>query len=174
MENISLKEPKVNTYKKLAHIRAVVGFLGEKSQYGWWDTNFLSDSGQEFLKVIFPRSAVSAGCNAAAEAAKRLHDERIGRGGVYHLFRLPLSIEEAIHQQILTEPDDVCFLINSEITALDFLKRLSSSLKDASVGPIQVGSEKQILTSKSIEKISSHYFYAFQSSTMCFPYFVGD
>lgn len=174
MGNISVKEPRANIYKELALIRAVVGFLGEKSQYGWWDTNFLSDSGQEFLKIIFPRSAVSAGCNAAAEAAKRLHDERIGRGGVYHLFRLPSSIEEAIHRQILAEPDDIYLLLNSEDIALDFLKRLSSSVKDVSVGPIQVGTEKQILTSKSFENISSHYFYAFQSSTMCFPYFVGD
>ena len=62
-------------------IRALVGYLGEKSQLNWWDTNFLSETGLQFLSINFPRSSFSAGVNSVSTAARRLHDERIGKGG---------------------------------------------------------------------------------------------
>ena len=169
-----MKERASNIYEEMARLRAVVGFLGEKSQHNWWDTNFLSDSGQQFLKIIFPRSAVSAGCNAVVEAAKRLHDERIGKDGVYHLFRLPASIEEAVHGELLSiEPEDIRHCLLSKDVAMECLKRLFPASIEASVGPVQVGPEKQILTSHVLNSIASHYYSAFQRETMCFPYFVG-
>ena len=87
--------------KKLNQIRLLVGFLGEKSQFNWWDTNFLSPTGLQFLSINFPRSYFSAGVNSVTTAAMRLHDERIGKGGVYHLFRLPSAVEETIHGELL-------------------------------------------------------------------------
>jgi hypothetical protein len=34
------------------------------------------------------------------EAAARVHDEYIGVGKVYHLFRLPEHIEQALHSSL--------------------------------------------------------------------------
>ena len=93
--------PKLLPIDDLITLRTIVGFLGENPQFCWWDTNFLSQTGLQFLAINFPRSAFSAGCNSVTEAAKRLHDERIGKSGVYHLFRFPTYSEESIHRHLL-------------------------------------------------------------------------
>jgi len=69
-------------------LRALVGYLGEKPQFGWWDTNFLSKTSLQFLEINFPRSYLSAGCVSVTQAAHRVHDQLIGKNGVFHLFRL--------------------------------------------------------------------------------------
>ena len=66
----------------MTSLRTLVGFLGEKSQCNWWDTSFLSSTGLQFLEINFPRSAFAAGVSSVTEAAKRLHDEFIGKGNV--------------------------------------------------------------------------------------------
>jgi hypothetical protein len=83
--------------QKYITLRTLIGYLGEKSQYNWWDTNFLSPFGLQYLAINFPRSSFVAGMTSVSEAARRLHDSRIGKGGVYHLFRLPLAVEENLH-----------------------------------------------------------------------------
>jgi hypothetical protein len=39
-------------------------------------------------------------CNGETHAAALVHDERIGVGNVYHLFRLPEEMEQGIHQKL--------------------------------------------------------------------------
>ena len=81
----------------LAEVRVLVSYLGEKEQYAWWDTSFLSAVGLKYLKLNFPRSYFLAGVTAISQAAKKLHDDRIGKGAAHHLFRLPFHIEERLH-----------------------------------------------------------------------------
>ena len=93
-------QPKLLPVEDLIMLRALVGFLGEKPQFNWWDTNFLSETGLKFLGITFPRSSLAAGINSVTAAARRVHDGRIGKKGVYHLFRLPLGIEQIIHESL--------------------------------------------------------------------------
>lgn len=86
---------------KLLHLRILVGYPGEKDQGNWWDTSFLNKTGQKFLEINFPRSAFAAAVHSVTEAAKQLHDRRIARGRVFHLFRLPATAEEKFHLQLL-------------------------------------------------------------------------
>jgi hypothetical protein len=73
----------------LLRLRIAVAYLGEKEQFAWWSTRFLGSTGRRFLEFIYPRSAFAAAVTSASEAAKTFHDFRIGKGRIYHLFRLP-------------------------------------------------------------------------------------
>jgi len=167
--------PKLLPIDDLITLRTIVGFLGENPQFGWWDTNFLSQTGLQFLAINFPRSAFSAGCNSVTEAAKRLHDKRIGKGSVYHLFRLPLYSEESIHRY-LTDIGSEEFAphLKDKETALNKLKTLVSNSVNAPEGPAQIGTFKNIFSYVAIEKLAMHYLDAFSKEKECFPYFTNQ
>lgn len=154
-------------------LRFLVGFLGEKGQGGWWDTGFLSSTGLRYSQVNFPRSALAAAGTSVTEAAKRLHDSRIGKGGVFHLFRLPPAIEEAVHREMMQmDVEAVKAQIANRDSALHGLRELASETINAPEGPVQVGSVKTILRAGSVEEIAKHYLDAFLNAKMTFPYFM--
>ena len=163
-------------HKELAEkyiiLQAIVGYLGEKSQFNWWDTNFLSPIGLQYLAINFPRSSFVAGVTSVSEAARRLHDSRIGKGGVYHLFRLPLSIEETLHNHLMgMDSSGLISELKDRETALSKLKTLIDSTIDASEGPVQVGTEKQIQKEFAILELAKHYLDAFSNDKQVLPYF---
>lgn len=160
---------------KLLQLRILVGYLGEKDQFNWWDTAFLNRTGQKFLEVNFPRSAFAAGVHSVTEAAKRLHDTRIGRGRVFHLFRLPAISEEKVHLELMNaDPASLLVDIETRENALAALNRLASSTLDAPEGPVQVGTLRRLLSEFAIEEMAKHYFDAFSSGKQTFPYFTMD
>lgn len=168
-------ETKQKILKQLNHLRVLIGYLGEKSQSGWWDTGFLNTTGLQFLEINFPRTAFSAGCNAVIEAARRLHDERIGKGGVYHLFRLPIGLEEDLHQQLLfAKPDEYLPHLQSAESAMEALKELVSETVGAPEGPVQIGTVKNLTRDSSVKELAVHYYDAFRTRKMCFPYFTVE
>ncbi len=158
--------------EKYIHLRTLVGYLGEKSQCNWWDTNFLSPVGLQFLAINFPRSSFVAGITSVSEAARRLHDNRIGKGGVYHLFRLPLAIEESLHSQLM-EWDNAEFIshIKDKDEALVQLQNLVDSTVEASEGPVQIGTEQQIQRKSIIAELAKHYLDGFANGKQVLPYF---
>ena len=83
--------------ENLAVLRAVVAYLGERDQFAWWQSAFFGAGSALFLSPIFARTQILAQCAGAGMAAARVHDEHIGVGGVYHLFRLPEEIERSLH-----------------------------------------------------------------------------
>lgn len=156
-------------------LRALVGFLGEKTQLGWWETTFLSPTGRQFLAVTFPRTSLAAAITSTAEAARRLHDDRIGKGGVFHLFRLPLTIEEQLHQSMLSEAlDPILPNLTSRELALDRLRKLCNGGLRAPEGPVQVGTQRNLMSSFAIEELAKHYHDAFNRGAQTFPYFTAN
>jgi len=160
--------------KDYIELRALIGFLGEKSQTGWWDTGFLSPTGRQFLAVTFPRTALSAAVTSVTEAARRLHDERIGKGGVFHLFRLPLHIEEQLHQALLQgDWSPLQGHLKDRMTALETLRKKAKDGVRAPEGPVQIGTGKNLLSSFAIEELAKHYHDAFTREFQSFPYFAS-
>ena len=158
--------------EKYIALRAIVGYLGEKSQFNWWDTNFLSPIGLQYLAINFPRSSFVAGVTSVSEAARRLHDSRIGKGGVYHLFRLPLSIEETLHNHLMgMDSSGLVPELKDRDTAISKLKSIIDSTIDASEGPVQIGTEKQIQKEFAIAELAKHYLDAFTNGKQVLPYF---
>lgn len=156
-------------------LRLIIGFLGEKPQCNWWDTNFLSSTGRQFMGFNFPRTALAAGCSSVTVAAKRLHDERIGKGNVYHLFRLPSAAEEALHHRLLSaDAGEFGQYLASQQEALGRLASLSQESVVVPGGPVQIGSAKQMFTDSATVSLARHYHAGFQAGKMVFPYFTND
>ena len=154
-------------------LRALVGFLGEKLQFGWWDSNFLGETGLKFLSIVCPRSAFAAGINSVTESARRLHDERIGKGGVYHLFRLSPGMEQSIHEHLtFFDYSELLQLLQTKDTALEKLQTYTNGDVKASEGPIQIGTSKDISQDSAIKNLAIHYADALNKRIQTFPYFI--
>lgn len=156
-------------------LRVLVSFLGEKNQFGWWDTSLLDKTGQRFLEVNFPRSGFSAGLTSATEAAKQLHDSRIGKGHVFHLFRMLTTFEE----KLFYESKEMTFLqfdhiLSNKEDALTALRDLVQKHVAATDGPIHIGGMKNPLSESAIDTLAQHYSAAFDAGKKVFPYFTAD
>ena len=160
---------------QILKLRLLVGFLGEKRQDNWWDCSFLAPTGQRFLQTTFPRTAVEAAFRSTTQAARSLHDSRIGRVGVFHLFRLPVEKEDILESLVKEiRSFDVPKLIASTETALAELGSLAKTKLAAPTGPVQVGVPKAIFTPTAISEMAAHYHSAFAGGFQCFPYFAGE
>lgn len=155
-----------------ALLRLLVGYLGEKPQFGWWDTNFLSKTSLQFLEINFPRSYLSAGCVSVTQAAQRVHDQFIGKNGVFHLFRQSQTEEQTLHEHLLrTDASGIISLIQDKESGLNQLRKFFKETVDAPAGPVQVGTIKKIFTGVGIEEMAKHYFDAFTKGKKTYPYF---
>ena len=160
----------MTVHAELAELRLLIAFLGEKEQFGWWDTDFLSPNGLEFLAYNFPRTAMLAGLQGASEAGKRLHDERIGIGRVFHLFRLPTQLEERIHR-IVRDGEVPSDALTSKDAAMERLGHWIDAPVSAPEGPIQIGTEARLNSKFSLTELAKHYSDAFRAEKQTFPYF---
>ena len=159
----------------IASLRLLIGYLGEQKQFAWWDTNFLSPVGMQFMAINFPRTALPAAINSVAEAAKRTHDARIGKGGVYHLFRLPAALEEDVHHAILSGANPLtAAMIESQAAALSGLKGLAGESAESGSGPLLIGKMSEFDNPAALARLAFLYHLAFTTRKPCFPYFTND
>ncbi|MDC0275416.1 BrxE family protein [Verrucomicrobiales bacterium] len=165
--------PKSEDYlENLLKLRVLVGFLGQKNLKNWWDTALMETTGIRFLETLFPRTSHLAALNSTVEAACHTHDEAIGRIGLFHLFRLPIALEDRI--SAAAEDVDISKVLGGcedVDSAMDQLKGFVVSGVSASDGPVQIGVESHILRKASIEELAAHYHSAFEKEICCFPYF---
>ena len=158
----------------LIRLRFVVGMLGQKTAHAWWDCDFLSPDGQEMLVHNFPRSPLVAGFTATTLAAKLVHDDRIGRTGVQHLFRVEPDIETMLARRIASEGSGVFDSVpRDEDALLATLGHLALEEIDSPRGPIQVGKAGTLATRAGIQQMAAHYQAAFRGRTQIFPYFAA-
>lgn len=151
--------------------RVLVGFLGERAQFGWWPTAFYESSGRLFLKPIFSRTPQVAQYHGVVEAARRLHDEHLSVG-TYHLFRLPEEIEQDLHVLVQAAAEDwsPAALCRDKQTALTALADMAGAAEKGGVGPILIGHVRDI--TDHLTEIASVYLSAFSSNAQSFPYLV--
>lgn len=155
----------------IAEIRVLVGYLGEKNQGGWWGSDFFSNTASAFLAPIFNRSLFLAQYQGATAAAAKVHDEVIGVGRTYHLFRLPIRLEQASADAL----NDAAFvkalqtkLANREL-ALARLAELAEKTEAASPGPVSLGPMSQDFKTE-LRRAAGFYAAAFLSGIQTFPY----
>ena len=154
--------------QNIARLRICVAFLGEKEQSSWWPSSFLSGSGETFLSPVFPKTATLARVNGASGAAQISHDEHIGIGDVYHLFRLPENIEHDI-SQFLAKDASVLELITSEETANAGLQELAAGENEQGVGPLLI--ERDAIDQTMIAHMAAAYMQGFSASEQVYPYY---
>jgi hypothetical protein len=160
------------TFENLASLRLLIGFLGEQHQFNWWHSSFVSTSSNAFLTPIYPRTSLIAKYQGVKESAAKVHDEHIGIGKTYHLFRLPEFIEQRI-LQILGDSGFASQLQESLTTideALAALLRFGKSERAIDEGPVLLGKIEDIEQPELISNIAAIYYSAFQNNIKSYPY----
>jgi hypothetical protein len=137
-----------------------VGYLGQTRSSGWWSSSFLAPSGLAVAEYNFPRAAGYAALNATTAAAKRLHDERIGKRRCVHLFRLALADEVLIQRTIQHNGRAVLEAEGREVISVD-------------AGPVQIGTLTDAFTETGLSELAKHYFAGFRQEIQCLPYFAS-
>ena len=158
----------------LLRLRLTVAILGEKDHFAWWQSAFFTQGNQAFLDPLFPRTRLLAQCNGVARAAALVHDERIGIGQTYHLFRLPEEMEQAIHRG-LQDPALIATFpkVTTQEKLLTQLEQLASPGQTNAVGPVRVGSRQSLTNLDKWKQVVALYLQAFEQNQQTFPYFSG-
>ena len=149
-------------------LRACVAFLGEKEQANWWSSSFLSNTGAAFLSSVFPKTVGLAQVNGASAAAQVSHDDQIGIGDVYHLFRLPENIEQAILEHLANDASVLEFISSAE-TAQTSIKELSAGKSKQGVGPLLL--DEQEIDQSMIGNMAAAYMCGFSVGEQVYPYY---
>ena len=158
----------------ILQLRLLVGFLGERAQFGWWPTSFYEPSSRLFLEPVFSKTSLLAQYHGVMEAARRLHDEHLNVGS-YHLFRLPEELEQDIHA-FMQSPNGENLATRSPQTKEDALKAMTVLAPNAAKlneGPKLVGAIDDIDSPNAIQLFAAAYLSAFQQNVKTYPYLVA-
>lgn len=150
----------------IAEIRLLVGYLGEKAQFGWWQSAFLGPQIDAFMSPVFPRTTQLAKYRGVCTAAQIVHDELVGKGS-FHLYRLPDIWERSSAD--LANNLDIVSQISSVDAALDRLRALGRP-GDSSEGPVNLGEFSDEAVDRFLTDAAGHYLRAFESDTRTYPY----
>jgi hypothetical protein len=160
-------------YEGLALLRTAIGYLGEREQYAWWQSSFFNPASRAFLTPVFARTQLLAQYAGVTQAATIVHDERIGVGHVYHLFRLPEDLEQRMHR-LLHDPaigERTTTLVANKDAALAFLSQQAEYGGSTSIGPTRIGPTKDLLSARSWSMAASCYLDGFNLNHEIYPYF---
>ena len=158
----------------LLRMRLLVGFLGERAQYAWWQTAFYEASSRLFLEPVFSKTSRLAQYHGVLEAARRLHDEHLSVGS-YHLFRMPEEVEQDLHSIVICSVGEelVSRAPQSKEEALGALKQLAATSVPSTVGPKAIGSIKDLDAARTLTAMAGAYLSAFSLNARTYPYLVG-
>jgi hypothetical protein len=161
----------VNSTHQIVGLRLAVGLLGEQS--AWWPSSFLGRHADAFLNPIFGSKTRMAQYNGVTEAACRVHDERIGVGRVFHLYRLPETIEQRISDALQggSFPEEVRRCFESPEAAESVLTGLAMAPAVVTPGPVRLGGTEMINSPDGVALAAATYRSAFHAGIKCYPYF---
>ena len=119
------------------------------------------------------KTQVLAQVSGVTRAASLVHDERIGVGQVYHLFRLPEDLEQGVHQALYAAElcDQISTLISGRESAMAYLRQETASLAQKGVGPVHIGDAQKLRDSRSWSIAAALYAHGFENHSEIYPYF---
>lgn len=141
-------------------LRKCVSYLGEKKY--WWNSSFHDSISADFLLYIFPKTAKTIG-HFPNFPARDFLDAQVGANH-YHLFRFPVSLEEA-----LTKSKSE-LVIQTEDDAIKLLKEVADGLSvDNNPGPKNIGTSDKVNTDL-LQVFAAEYHAAFKNGFQVHPY----
>jgi hypothetical protein len=160
-------------------LRALVLALGESAKPAWWKTELMNETGLRFLERLYPRTYFQAAVHAAGRAASDAHDRAVGRIGVYHLFRLPESLETEMNRMPPDSDEGFFSGLRAALGHPDKLMELLTPLcgeagTDAAPGAKRIGVDKDLMTAAGFEKTAAVYRHGFAQGKPGFPYFAAE
>lgn len=169
--NYSLAASHETSAASIVSLRLSVGFLGERDVAGWWPSGFMSPTAPAFLAPVFGTKVLHARYQGLIESAKRIHDERIGVGRVFHPFRLPEAQEQRVLHALRLGDEQSISAISSRDAAMHRLQALVGRTVDVKPGPTLIGPLEMLEDPSWVANVAAIYLAAFDSNIQCFPYF---
>ena len=162
----------MNMVNDIIKLRIIILSLGEMQPEGWWISQFLSKVGISFLDRVYPKTNFAAAIQSATHLAKAVHDQAIGKGDVYHLFRLAPRLEREISKELLENSPQIenqyIDILHDRDALLTTLQQIAGDEQVGDrVGPIQISVSANQLSSN----MAALYHYAFQQEKQIYPYF---
>ena len=157
--------------EQIVELRLFIGLLGERDNAGWWASGFMSATSSAFLVPTFGSRILHARYQGVSEAARRVHDERIGVGRAFHVFRLPEAMEQQLFQVVQSDTrgfDNMDFSPNAARKALE---KLAGKAAEAKSGPTLVGTPDALDRQEWVAEVACMYSDALKAGVQCFPYF---
>ena len=157
------------------YLRVIVTALGEVSQPPWWRTQYLSETGMRFLERLYPRTAFAAAVRATGMAACAIHDGSIGHGRLYHLFRLPIALEQEMQTLLLGEygtglAQEMRPALGNAEELINQLHALAAEVPKETIGPWRIGKGTDLNRPEVYRRMAGAYVHAFQTGDKIFPY----
>lgn len=158
--------------KTLIGLRAAVGFLGEATNAGWWKSAFFTGVSTSFLNPVFSKTTLLAQMTGVTRAASNAHDERIGVGRVYHLFRLPENLEQQIFYSLRSGDLDkqIEALIAEKDAALSYLTIEQRPRDELEGGPVNLGSIDLVNKDGFWHMMAARYAQGINRKVEVYPY----
>lgn len=154
------------------YLRILVLTLGEMQHAGWWKSQFLSQVGLSFLDRLYSRSAFAAAVRSAARAAQLVHDANIGKGAVFHLFRLSPELERKIDTMLVKQSAELekhylPLLLNRPALLTELAKLANNTAASAATGPLRLTAN----SGQWLAVLAAAYEAAFREEGQVYPYF---
>ena len=144
---------------QLIELRQTVFWLG--TQHNWWTSGAEVSLRREYLTYVFPKTRLLADYTLLTEVARRMHDQAVGPGA-YHLFRLSVDLERAIHAAFRQSPDRLAIGDTALETLNQRLTRYTDGqLVDLATGPVLLGSIQDIDDDTTRAVLAKYYEMAF-------------
>jgi hypothetical protein len=156
--------------------RLLVASLGERASAPWWRSLASTEVSGRWLQRLFPRTAARAALEISSRAALAVHDAKLGGTGVYHLFRLPVSLETGVHEVLARNDARVSALLESASgDGMQMLAAMAGSERVESVsGPLNCGRVSALQRGRALQHLCAAYVGGFQSGAAVFPYLEPD
>lgn len=156
----------------LVRLRSAVGLMGEAPEAGWWESRSLGSVGQRVLARLFPVAPLAAALGTTTAAAAAVHDAHIGRSRVWHLFRLPVAIEEEVAAALGDSgPEGLAAAVRDANGAREALAALAGgAARTDAEGPVAVGPVASLKKSATLSSVAALYLEAFERGRPVYPY----
>ena len=165
-------ERKKQIAEDLALMRMAVGAIGEDKILLWWRSAFCGNMAGAYLSPMFPKTVFKSALAGVTAAACRVHDEHIGVGRVFHLFRLPEEYERVIADAISAIPASRVNAVKESVAAAkEWLKIYSEGVKQHAEGPVSVGKSDELSHPSVWRKVAAIYLDAANTGVQALPYF---
>jgi hypothetical protein len=162
---------KIN-YLDILGLRTIVLALGEAHYFGWWKSGFLSPTGLSILERSYPHTYFAAAIHSSLLSALDVHDANIGKGQIFHLFRLSQGTERELETVLKEDEHKLKIRFQEAIGDQQFLLSTLEGMANGqkvgdAIGPILLKTS----TEKMVPLLSAYYLQAFQLGKHIFPYF---